>query len=138
MTLFGPKINRINLNRIAMTFHVTRGVMNDLMRRLTTTFEEVTGETYHGADPAVSVEGLNGFERLKLIIKKKLDLTQKKICEKDDANIKNHPRPRTIRLNNEILIMIRSIKEDVENLEKLHVSNTKRRVTLFDLCIFNI
>ncbi len=111
-----------------MTTWIPRRVMNDLMRRLTNTYEEVTGQSYYESDPMLSVEGLNGFERLKLIIKRKIDLTEKKITDRNDARSSNAPRPRSIRMNNDIYVMIRSIKDDVENLKKLHEANKKRKV----------
>jgi hypothetical protein len=114
--------------KLAMTTWIPRRVMNDLMRRLTNTYEEVTGQSYYESDPMLSVEGLNGFERLKLIIKRKIDLTEKKITDRNDARNFNAPRPRSIRMNNDIYIMIRSIKDDVENLKKLHEANKKRKV----------
>lgn len=107
---------------------ISRGVMNDLLRRLNKTYVEVTGKNF-GGEEEDNTGNLSPFEAAKFIIAKKITLTHQRILDRDDPSAKkNGGSKRTIRINNEIKKMIRNIKEDYEKLKEIHEKNKNKKV----------
>ncbi|KAL0487375.1 syntaxin [Acrasis kona] len=115
-----------------MAVTVSKATMRDCMRRLAKTYEESAGTAYAGLneeDSLPDVAGMTAFEARKIIITKKIDLTRKKIAERDEIGRTRQGGPdRLVRLNNNIKKMIKSIFTDFDEMKQLQVRNLNKRL----------
>ncbi|KAL9647223.1 hypothetical protein ABK040_012575 [Willaertia magna] len=103
---------------------VSRGVMQDCIKRLVVVYEQTSGEKFNKEED--EVQGLSQFDAQKYIIAKKIMATREKIKQRDTTKGGVNVRAR---LSNDVKKMIKAIKtDDFAKLTQYHTKTMKKKL----------